>query len=140
MQSPLFGLRLMHTRLQESGGLAPTIAIVLGLTAIVVATAWLAKRYRQSWHFALTERQWRPALLTVMLFAGVMLFTNTLSGLPDAMAGLGLQGLVPAGIGRVLVSLEELLELAVPLLVMLAFFQARHSQGVPTAVVDATPA
>ena len=140
LQSPLFGLRLIHTRLQESGGLAPTIAIVLGLTVIVVATAWLAKRYRQGWRFALTERQWRPALLTVLLFAGVMLFTNTLSGLPGAMAGLGLQGLVPAGIGRVLVSLEELLELAVPMLAMLAFFQARHSQGAPAAVVAGSPA
>jgi membrane-associated phospholipid phosphatase len=140
LQSPLFGLRLLHTRLEESGGLAPTVAIVLGLSVIVVATAWLAKRYRQGWRFALTERQWRPALWTVLLFAGVMLFTNTLGGLPGALAGLGLQGLVPAGLARVLVSLEELLELAVPMLAMLAFFQARRGLGVPMAVAGGSPA
>jgi hypothetical protein len=64
-------------------------------------------------------------VVTVTTFVVLMAVSKVFDRLPAASVELGLLEAMPAGPRNVLLALEELLELALPLLAMLAVVQGR---------------
>ncbi|MDB5846653.1 MAG: hypothetical protein JWP29_405 [Rhodoferax sp.] len=140
-QSWLFGRLPLDTLRHAGGAIVSSLAIAFGVAALMAAAVWLVRRYGQSRHVALAQRQWQPAVTTVLVLVLLSLVTNVLSGMSDALPLPGQAG-PRTGLGQLMLSIEELLELAAPLLVMLAFFQARrgHLQPLRDGAAAATQA
>ncbi|APW36167.1 hypothetical protein RD110_02195 [Rhodoferax koreense] len=131
LPAPDIGMRLLRAGFGDGDASAPKVLIVATLAVVVVAAAWLARRYRQGRRFALARQQWRTAAFTVLMATLVAVFTAALDSLPEMAASFA--GTSQAGLGRSLVALEELLELALPMLLMLALFQAGRGQRGPAS-------
>jgi membrane-associated phospholipid phosphatase len=93
---------------------------------VALAGAWLAAR---AWSARHAMRAWwrrRPEATTLLTFAAVIAIAVVLDQVPAALAGHEAAGGKPAGLYRhLMLSFEEVFELALPLLAMLGIVQAR---------------
>ena len=128
LPSRLFGLPRVSAWLDSGSALMPKPLTLLGLALVLASTAWLGRRYAQGWRIALTAKQWRPTVTTVMVLTCITLVSCVLSGLSGGWPALAQAGAL-SGTSQLLMSLEETLELAAPLLAMLAFFQVQQGHG-----------
>lgn len=97
---------------------------------VAVAGAWLARRAWSARQAMRAWWQWRPEATTVLTFAAVIGTAIVLDQVPAALAGQDALGGKPAGPYRYLVlSFEEVLELALPVLALLGIVQARWGRN-----------
>jgi membrane-associated phospholipid phosphatase len=93
---------------------------------IAVAGAWLARRAWSARDALRAGWQWRPEATTLLTFAAVIGTAIVLDQVPAALADQRILGESPAGLTRhLMLSFEELLELALPALALLGTAQAR---------------
>lgn len=94
------------------------VAVPLALSA-----AWLVLQYRAGWRQADTRPQWRTPAATALMFVAVAAFVGFLEHTPEALTELGMHGRLPALLWLAMLSLEETLELLMPMLALLALLQ-----------------
>jgi membrane-associated phospholipid phosphatase len=102
------------------GGRYRTFAIALPLA---FASAWLVLQFGVNWRRFRGTPRWRTPALTVMTFVGVALLVGVLEITPVALSELGMRNRLPAIVWQAMVGLEELLEMLMPALAMLALLQ-----------------
>lgn len=119
----LFGISILKARFYGGASLLQTVAALAVLGTVGLAVAWLARRSQPLWRSAVLRRRWRAAARTLLAF-GVALVTAC--GLDELQAFLGDAGTlsdVPATWRYLMLSMEEILELALPVLVLLGLLQ-----------------
>lgn len=94
------------------------VAVPLALSA-----GWLVLQYGAGWRQATARPQWRTPAATVLMFMAVAAFVGILDQTPAALGELGMHARLPALVWLVMQSTEEILELALPVLAMLALIQ-----------------
>lgn len=121
----LFGISILKARFY-SGGTLWQIAVALAVLApIALAAGWLLRRSHRVWRSALARRRWRAAAHTVLAFGVAVVTAKALDRLPGLLLDAGLLRELPDAWRYLLLSLEETIELAVPLLTLLALAQLR---------------
>jgi hypothetical protein len=99
----------------------------VGTFAVAVPLAlsggWLVLQYGAGWRQATARPQWRTPAATVLMFMAVAAFVAILDQTPAALGELGVHARLPALVWLVMQSAEEILELALPVLAMLALIQ-----------------
>jgi membrane-associated phospholipid phosphatase len=117
------GISILKARFYGSGTLLQiALAVaVLGLTG--VAAVWLMRRLRRVWASALLRRRWRPAAHTVAAFVVAFVTAGTLDQLQAVLADSDVLPYVPATLRYLMLSMEEVLELALPVLAVLGLLQ-----------------
>ncbi|MGJ7484087.1 phosphatase PAP2 family protein [Variovorax sp. LT2P21] len=119
----LFDFGILKTR-AYSGGMLPQVLVVLAaLGTIGVAAIWLARRLWGVWRSALLRRRWRPAARTVVAFGVALLTAGSLDHLQAMLAEGNVLPSVPATLRYLMLSMEEVLELALPVLAVLGLLQ-----------------
>jgi len=122
----LFGTSILKARFYNSIGTLPQIAAALAVLApIVLALGWLARRSQRVWRAALYRRRWRAATHTVLAFVLAIVLAKTLDRLPEILHDTGLLRVLPTALRYVMLSLEEILELSLPILATVALLQLR---------------
>lgn len=125
----IFGISILKARFYASG---TTLQIVLALTLlglIGVAAAWLVRRMQRVGRSALMRRRWRAAARTVLAFGVALVTVGALDQLQAVLGDAGVLRNLPATLRYLMLSMEEVLELALPVLVLLGLLQlwlARH--------------
>lgn len=94
------------------------VAVPLALSA-----AWLILQYGAGWRRADKKPQWRAPAATALMFVAVALFVGFLEHTPQTLTELGMHGRLPALLWLAMLSLEETLELLMPMLALLALLQ-----------------
>ncbi|MBT2336852.1 phosphatase PAP2 family protein [Variovorax paradoxus] len=110
------------TSLLEAPGSRMLAAAIL--VPIAIAAGWLAKRAWSASCAMRSWRQWRPEATTSLTFIAVIGTAVILDQLP-AQPGWFAAGSSPVFQGYLMLSFEEILELALPVLALLAILQAR---------------
>lgn len=119
----LFDIGILRTR-TESGAMLPQIALLVAVLGTVgVAAMWLGRRLWSVWRSALLRRRWRPAARTVATFGVALLTAGSLDQLQTMLADGNILPYVPATLRYLMLSMEEVLELALPVLVLLGLLQ-----------------
>jgi len=83
----------------------------------------LALRSQRLWRAALSRRRWRAATRTVLAFALAIVLAKSLDRLPEILHDTGVLVIMPTALRYVLLSLEEILELSLPVLATVALLQ-----------------
>lgn len=104
----------------RTAGATPAAVVPLALAA---ACVWLALQFGAGWRHVETRPEWRTPAVTVMMFIAVALFATLLDQTPDTLAELGLRSRLPELLWLTMLSLEEMLELLMPVLALLALLQ-----------------
>ena len=118
----LVGLGTLKTRVDGSG-MQQLVVLAAVLGTIGVAAIWLARRLWGVWRSALLRRRWRPAAHTVAAFGVALLTAGSLDQLQALLADGNVLPDVPASLRYLMLSLEEVLELALPVLALLGLLQ-----------------
>lgn len=90
---------------------------------LAMSAGWLVLQYGAGLRQATTRPQWRTPAATVLMFMAVAAFVGILDQTPAALGELGMHARLPALVWLVMQSAEEILELALPVLAMLALIQ-----------------
>ncbi len=99
------------------------VAIALAILLPVAASAaWLLLRHCRRWPLA--PLRWTPPMVTLAAMLAAMVFAKVMDRTPNTLSSLGLP-VLPLGVLAVMQSLEEVLELGLPLFPVLALLQAR---------------
>ncbi|MGJ7580824.1 phosphatase PAP2 family protein [Variovorax sp. RHLX14] len=94
------------------------VAVLLALSG-----AWLVLQYGVGRRQADTRPHRRRPVATALMFVAVALFVGFLEHTPVALIELGMHGRLPALLWLAMLSLEETLELLMPMLALLALLQ-----------------
>lgn len=121
----LFGISILKARFYSVGTLWQITAALAVLAPIAIAAAWLLRRSHRVWRSALARRRWRAAARTAASFVVAVVTIRMLEQTPAALVDAGVLREVPIALHYLLWSLEEILELALPLLALLALVQLR---------------
>ncbi|TPG23449.1 phosphatase PAP2 family protein [Variovorax guangxiensis] len=122
----LFGISILKARFYNSIGTPWQIAGALAVLApIVLSLLWLALRSQRVWRAALSRRRWRAPARTVMAFMLAIVLAKSLDRMPEILHDTGLLREMPTALRYVLLSLEEILELSLPVLATVALLQLR---------------
>lgn len=108
--------------------LSRILAAMAALAPVAIAAGWLARRTWCASRAIRAWRQWRPEATTLLTFAAVIGAAIILDQLPASLVGqpdLFTAGSSAAFGGYLMLSFEEILELALPVLALLAILQAR---------------
>jgi hypothetical protein len=108
--------------------LSRILAAMAALAPVAIAAGWLAKRAWSASRAMRAWRQWRPEATTSLTFVAVIGAAIVLDQAPFSFAeqpGLVDAGSAAAFRGYLMLSFEEILELALPVLALLAILQAR---------------
>jgi membrane-associated phospholipid phosphatase len=123
LDTALFDLGLPKARF-ENVETSPQIVLAIAVLSTVGAAAiWLAQRLRAVWRSALLRRRWRPAARTVAAFGIALLTAGSLDQLQASLADGNVLPYVPATLRYVMLSMEEVLEFALPVLAVLGMLQ-----------------
>lgn len=119
----LFDFGSLKTQV-DSGRMLPQIVVVIAVLGTIGAAAfWLARRLWGVWRSALLRRRWRPAARTVAAFGVAVLTAGSLDQLQAMLADGNVLPYVPATLRYLMLSMEEVLELALPVLAVLGLLQ-----------------
>ena len=116
LHKELFGISILKSRFFLQ---APPwqVAVALSILLPIVASAvFLIVRHRARWQ--VRPSRWTPAVIAAATFLGVMVAAKIFDRAPDSIPGMS------SVFVHLLQSEEELLEMALPLVVMLATVQA----------------
>lgn len=119
----LFDFGLLKTRVYSDGTLPQVVVLIAVLGTIGVAAIWLARRLWGVWRSALLRRRWRPAAHTVAAFVLAFVTAGMLDQLQAVLADSDVLPHVPATLRYLILSMEEVLELALPVLAVLGLLQ-----------------
>ena len=90
---------------------------------LALAAAWLVLQYGAGLRRLHLRPHWRTPTVTVMMFLAVAMFAGILDLTPDALGSLGIRNRLSPALWQALLNLEELLEMLLPVLAMLALVQ-----------------
>lgn len=121
----LFGVSILKARFYSGGTLWQIVVALVVLAPIGLAAGWLLRRSHEVWRSALARRRWRAAARTAASFMIAIVTIRALDELPELLLDSGLLSEVPTALRYLLLGLEEILELALPLLALLALVQLR---------------
>ncbi len=98
---------------------------------LAISAAWLVLQYGASLRRLRLRPRWRTPAATVMMFLAVAMLAGILDLTPDALGSLGLQNRLPPVLWQAVLNLEEMLEMLLPVLAMLALVQLwlEHRNG-----------
>jgi membrane-associated phospholipid phosphatase len=120
----LFGTSILKARFYNSIATPGQIVGALAVLApVLLALGWLALRSQRLWRAALSRRRWRAATRTVLAFALAIVLAKSLDRLPEILHDTGVLVIMPTALRYVLLSLEEILELSLPVLATVALLQ-----------------
>jgi hypothetical protein len=123
LHKAMFGISILKTRFYNRYGSAEQVLLaLLTLAPTVLSLLWLIRRGARRWWGALGLR--RAPALTVMTFFVIILLAKVFDRMPVTLIGMGLMSSVPSTLGILLESFEEIFEMMLPLLVMLAVTQS----------------
>ncbi len=124
LHASLFQVSILKASFYLRHGTPGQIAVAVGiLVPVLLSFLLLLRRHGARW-FAAPSR-WRAPIVTVATFAVLMLVAKAFDRLPAVIVDLGILDAVPERVRHVLLALEEVLELALPLLAILAVVQGR---------------
>ncbi|MDP9898058.1 phosphatase PAP2 family protein [Variovorax ginsengisoli] len=119
----MFDMDLLQARFPGVGA-SPQIALAIAVSGTVAAAAiWLTRRLWMVWRSALLRRRWRPAARTVAAFGVALLTAGSLDQLQAMLADGNSLRHLPATLRYLMLSMEEVLELALPVLAVLGLLQ-----------------
>ena len=122
----LFGISILKARFYNSIGTPWQIAGALAVLApLALSLAWLALRSQRVWRAALSRRRWRAAARTLLAFVLAIVLAKSFDRMPEILHDTGLLREMPTALRYVLLSLEEILELSLPVLATVALLQLR---------------
>jgi len=120
----LFDVSILKASFYRRQGTPGQIVVALAiLLPVALSFFLLLKRHGSRW--LSRPSRWQAPVVTVTTFVVLMAVSKVFDRLPAASVELGLIEAMPAGARNILLALEELLELALPLLAMLAMVQGR---------------
>lgn len=126
LHSAVYGMSILKARFYNQFASAPQIAGALAMLApIVLSTLWLLRRYVSVPWASPARRKWWPATMTALTFVIVIVIAKCLDRLPATLLDFGIVDKVPAVMQTLMLSLEEIFELLLPVLAILALVQAR---------------
>ncbi len=121
LHSALYGISILKTRFYLEASAAQILGALALLAPIVLTTGWLLKRYAGYWLRA--PAQWPVAARTLALCLLVMVVAKVLDRVPATVSAW--REPLPGAVLHVMLALEEVLELSLPLLALLAMAQCR---------------
>jgi membrane-associated phospholipid phosphatase len=101
------------------------------LLPVALSACWLAARCHAGWRISGISgmtAHWRVPALTAFLFALATVLAQTLDQAPGALVEWGVVERVPSAAATVMRSVEEMLELLLPALAILALMQGRWAR------------
>lgn len=134
LHSAMFGMSILKARFYNQFANPWQIAAALAMLApLTLSILWLFRRFVMARSTPQQRRAWWPVKMTALTFMLVIVVSKTMDRLPASVVQMGLsQQELSLGTRTVLLSLEELLEFALPLLAILAVAQVqlarRHVQ------------
>jgi uncharacterized RDD family membrane protein YckC len=124
LHSALFGVSILKARFYNHYATAGQIFAALAiLLPIALSGLWLVKRHGFRWLMA--PSRWQAPAVTLMTFLAVIIIAKGMDRLPDTLVALGVLAEVPSALGHAMQGIEEILEMELPLLAMLAMAQCR---------------
>lgn len=123
LDTMLFDIGLLKTRFEDLTTSPQIVLAIAVLGTVGAATIWLARRLWAVGRSALLRRRWRPAARTVAAFGVALLTAGSLDQLQAALADGNILPYVPATLRYLMLSMEEVLELALPVLALLGLLQ-----------------
>lgn len=117
------GISILKARFYSSGTLLHIVLAMAVLAIFGVAAVWLARRLQRVWTDALLRRRWRPAARTVAAFVIAFVTAGALDQLQAVLADSDALAYVPATLRYLMLSMEEVLEFALPVLAVLGLLQ-----------------
>lgn len=123
LDTALFDIGLLTARLGGVGTSSHKVLAVAVLGTVGAAAVWLVRRLWAVRRSALLRRRWRPAARTVAAFGVALLTAGSLDQLQATLADGNVLPYVPATLRYLMLSMEEVLELALPVLAVLGLLQ-----------------
>ena len=125
----LFEVSILKASFYHRHAAPSQIAVALTiLVPVALALLLLLKRHGSLWLGA--PGRWRAPVVTVATFFALMVLTKVFDRLPALLVEMRIVEAMPAAARNVLLALEEVLELALPVLAMLAVLQGRQDRPV----------
>jgi membrane-associated phospholipid phosphatase len=129
LQGAWLDLGALSMRLVDAPDAMARIASTLGVVVPVALSAcWLARRCRSGWRTPGVLAHWRTPATTAGLFALATALAQTLDRAPGALVDWGVVAYVPPSTATVMRCVEEMLELLLPALAILALLQGRWAR------------
>ena len=123
LHKALFGMSMLKARFYTSFASPAQIAISLAvLLQVAGAAAWLIARHGARWRSSVSN--WSASDVSVATFVVTMIAAKCFDRLPETLIDIRLVSELPGAIRQLMLGVEEILELALPLLAMLAMAQA----------------
>ncbi|MFT3721384.1 hypothetical protein [Pseudorhodoferax sp.] len=123
LHKAMFGISILKSRFYLHGALDQILAALGVLLPIACAGLWLAVRHGRRWLGP--PARWSAPVATVAVLVGTMVFAKVLDRTPETLGQLHLREHLPQAALYVMLALEEILELALPVLALLAILQCR---------------
>lgn len=117
------GISILKARFYSSGTLPHVVLAIAVLALFGVAAAWLTGRLQRVWRSARLRRRWRPAARTAAVFVVAFVIAGALDQLQAVLADSQALPDVPTTLRYLMLSMEEVLELALPVLAVLGLLQ-----------------
>lgn len=124
LHKAMFGTSILKSRFYlNADELLPVLGALAVLLPIVLAGLWLLARHGRRWLRA--PSQWTAPMVSVTTLAVAMVFAKIMDRTPDTLDQLGLLEQTSQTVLYVMLSLEEVLEFALPLFAITALVQCR---------------
>jgi len=117
------GISILKARFYSRGTLPHVVLAIAVLALFGAAAAWLTGRMQRVWRSARLRRRWRPAARTAAAFVVAFVTAGALDQLQAVLADSQALPDVPTILRYLMLSLEEVLELALPVLAVLGLLQ-----------------
>lgn len=124
LHKAMFGISILKSRFYLDATSAwPVLAALAVLIPIVAAGLWLLTRYGRRWLQA--PRRWNAPMVSMTTMVLVMVFAKIMDRTPATLDEMQLLQHTPQALVYVMLSLEEILEFALPLFATVALLQCR---------------
>ena len=124
LHKAMFGMSILKSRFYlDATSPWPVLAALGVLIPIVVAGLWLLTRHGHRW--LQSPRQWNAPMVSVSTLVLLMVFAKVMDRTPATLGEMGLLQQVPQTLIYLMLSLEEILEFALPLFAAVALLQCR---------------
>ena len=136
LHKAMFGISILKARFYNRyGSLEQIVVAVVTLLPALLSMLWLIRRGARRWWDAVVSR--RAPALTLMTFLVIIVLAKAFDRTPVTLVSTGLMASVPATMRTLLQSFEEIFELMLPLLVMLAVIQSVLIRATPASSEEA---